>query len=64
MVLRFIIYKTYGRSINVSVITRELEDEEEQPDPNSIDKKQIPEGVEVFERTFLGAQRNSEIKCL
>lgn len=34
---------------NVSVIKRELEDEEDQPDPNAIDKKLIPKDVEVFE---------------
>lgn len=34
---------------NVGVITRELEDEEEKIDLNSIDTKSIPEGVEVYE---------------
>ncbi len=33
---------------NVGIITKEF-DEEETPDPNSIDKKSVPEGVEVFE---------------
>ncbi len=34
---------------NVSVITRELDDSDSKYDPNAIDKKQIPDGVEVFE---------------
>lgn len=34
---------------NVGIITRELQDEEEGVDPNSINKKSVPEGVEVFE---------------
>jgi SulP family sulfate permease len=34
---------------NVSVITKELEDEEETDDPNAIAKRQVPEGVEVYE---------------
>ena len=34
---------------NVGVITRELKDEEEPVDPNSINIKNVPEDVEVFE---------------
>ena len=34
---------------NVGVITRELEDEEETDDPNAIAKREVPEGVEVYE---------------
>ena len=34
---------------NVGVITKELEDEEEIDDPNAIAKRQVPEGVEVYE---------------
>ena len=34
---------------NVSVITKELDDEEEIDDPNAIAKRQVPEGVEVYE---------------
>ena len=34
---------------NVGVITRELEDEEEIEDPNAIAKREVPEGVEVYE---------------
>jgi SulP family sulfate permease len=50
MVLSVLLFmKRMAEVSNVSVITREVEDEEEQPDPNAIDKRQIPEGVEVFE---------------
>lgn len=45
----FLFMKRMAEVTNVGMITRELEDEEEKPDPNSIDKKQIPAGVEVFE---------------
>ncbi|TAK59295.1 MAG: sulfate permease [Bacteroidetes bacterium] len=45
----FLFMKRMAEVTNVGMITRELEDEEEKPDPNSIDKKQIPKGVEVFE---------------
>ncbi|MBU2494147.1 MAG: STAS domain-containing protein [Bacteroidetes bacterium] len=34
---------------NVGIITRELQDEEDFSDPNSITKKAVPESVEVFE---------------
>lgn len=34
---------------NISIITKELEDEKEKVDPNSIDKRIVPKGVEVFE---------------
>ena len=34
---------------NVGVVTRELKDEEEKQDPNSIVKKDIPENVEIYE---------------
>jgi SulP family sulfate permease len=34
---------------NVGVITRELVDEEEKDDPNAINKRQVPDGVEVYE---------------
>lgn len=34
---------------NVGVITREIKDEEETADPNSISSREIPEGVEVYE---------------
>ena len=61
MVLAVLLFmKRMAEVSNVSVITREIEDEEEQPDPNSVDKKQIPEGVEVFEINgpfFFGAAK-------
>ncbi len=34
---------------NVGVITREMKDEEDRDDPNAIDKRAVPEGVEVYE---------------
>ncbi len=45
----FLFMKRMAEVTNVGMVTRELEDEEENPDPNAIDKKQIPKGVEVFE---------------
>ena len=50
MVLAVLLFmKRMAEVSNVSVITRELEDEDELPDTNSVDKKLIPVGVEVFE---------------
>ena len=50
MVLAVLLFmKRMAEVSNVSVITRELEDEEDLPDANAIDKKLIPVGVEVFE---------------
>lgn len=61
MVLAVLLFmKRMSEVSNVSVVTRELEDEEEMVDPNAIDKKQIPAGVEVFEINgpfFFGAAR-------
>jgi SulP family sulfate permease len=61
MVLSVLLFmKRMSEVSNVSVITRELEDEEDKPDPNAIDKKNIPEGVEVFEINgpfFFGAAK-------
>ncbi|MBI4431058.1 MAG: STAS domain-containing protein [Candidatus Omnitrophica bacterium] len=34
---------------NIGMITRELKDEEEVDDPNAINKREVPEGVEVYE---------------
>ncbi len=34
---------------NVGVISREINDDEQSDDPNSIDKRNVPEGVDVFE---------------
>jgi len=50
MILAVLLFmKRMSEVSNVSVITRELEDEEDLPDPNAVDKKLIPVGVEVFE---------------
>jgi len=50
MILAVLLFmKRMSEVSNVSVITRELEDEEELADPNAVDKKLIPVGVEVFE---------------
>ncbi len=50
MVLAVLLFmKRMAEVSNVSVITRELEEEDELPDANAIDKKLIPVGVEVFE---------------
>lgn len=61
MILAVLLFmKRMSEVSNISLITRELEDEEERPDPNSIDKRQIPEGVEVFEINgpfFFGAAK-------
>jgi SulP family sulfate permease len=61
IVLSVILFmKRMSEVSNVNIITRELEDAEEPVDPNSINKKQIPEGVEVFEINgpfFFGAAK-------
>lgn len=50
MVMAVILFmRSMAMAANVSVITREFSDMEENPDPNSIDKKQVPVGVEVYE---------------
>lgn len=68
MVLAVLLFmKRMAEVSNVSVITRELEDEEEQPDSNAIDKKQIPLGVEVFEINgpfFFGAAKKFKDEML
>jgi SulP family sulfate permease len=45
----FLFMRRMAMVTNVGVITRELNDEEEAVDPMAIDKKDVPEGVEVFE---------------
>ena len=46
----FLFMRRMAMVTNVGVITRELNEEEEEPiDPMAIDKKNVPEGVEVFE---------------
>lgn len=61
MILAVLLFmKRMAEVSNVSVITREIHDVEEKPDPNSVDKKQIPEDVEVFEINgpfFFGAAK-------
>jgi SulP family sulfate permease len=68
MVLAVLLFmKRMAEVSNVSVITRELEDEDEMPDPNAINKKQIPEGVEVFEINgpfFFGAAKKFKDQML
>ncbi len=68
MVLAVLLFmKRMSEVTNVSVITREIEDEEDKPDSNSIDKKQIPEGVEVFEINgpfFFGAAKKFKDQML
>ncbi|OGV17942.1 MAG: sodium-independent anion transporter [Ignavibacteria bacterium RIFOXYA2_FULL_37_17] len=68
MVLAVLLFmKRMAEVSNVSVITRELEDEEGKPDPNAIDKKQIPESVEVFEINgpfFFGAAKKFKDEML
>ena len=50
MVLAVILFmRRMAMVTNVGVITRELTDEEESYDPNSISKREVPENVEVFE---------------
>jgi SulP family sulfate permease len=61
MILAVLLFmKRMAEVSNVSVITREIKDEDEKPDLNAIDKKQIPDGVEVFEINgpfFFGAAK-------
>jgi len=45
----FLFMRRMAEVSNISIITRELEDEEESSDPNSIEKRTVPDGVEVFE---------------
>ncbi len=45
----FLFMRRMAMVTNVGVITREFNDEEEQVDPMAIDKRKIPEGVEVYE---------------
>lgn len=68
IVLSVILFmKRMSEVSNVNIITRELEDAEEPVDPNSINKKQIPEGVEVFEINgpfFFGAAKKFKDQML
>lgn len=50
MILAVILFmRRMAMVTNVGVITRELSDEEESYDPNAINKREVPESVEVFE---------------
>jgi SulP family sulfate permease len=50
MILAVILFmRRMAMVTNVGVVTRELIDEDEVSDPNSIAKKEVPTGVEVFE---------------
>ncbi len=50
MLLAVILFMRRMASVtNVGFITRELNDEDEQADPNAISFRQVPKGVEVFE---------------
>ena len=68
MVLSVLLFmKRMSEVSNVSVVTRELEDIEDTPDPNGINKKQIPENVEVFEINgpfFFGAAKKFKDQML
>src|SRR5579862_2201276 len=45
----FLFMRRMALVTNVGVVTREFQDEDESDDPNAIDKRSLPEGVEVFE---------------
>ena len=68
MVLAVLLFmKRMAEVSNVSVITRELVDEEEKDDPNAISKKIIPDGAEVFEINgpfFFGAAKKFKDQML
>jgi SulP family sulfate permease len=45
----FLFMRRMALVTNVGVVTREFQDEEEGEDPNGIEKRLIPDGVEVYE---------------
>ena len=45
----FLFMRRMALVTNVGIVTRELMDEEEKDDPNAIEKREIPKGVEVYE---------------
>jgi len=45
----FLFMRKMAMITNVGVVTREFQDEEESDDPNAIDKRDVPDGVEVYE---------------
>jgi len=50
MVLAVFLFMTRMAAVtNIGVITREIQDEEEQDDPLAIQKRNVPDGVEVYE---------------
>jgi SulP family sulfate permease len=45
----FLFMRRMAMVTNIGVVTREFQDEEETDDPNAIDKREVPNGVEVYE---------------
>ncbi len=45
----FLFMRRMAMVTNVGVVTREFQDEEEREDPNAIDKRTVPDDVEVYE---------------
>jgi SulP family sulfate permease len=45
----FLFMRRMALVTNVGVVTREFQDEEESDDPNAIEKRTVPKGVEVYE---------------
>jgi SulP family sulfate permease len=45
----FLFMKRMAEVTNVNIVSREMDDEEKTTDPNSVEKKHIPAGVEVYE---------------
>ncbi len=45
----FLFIRRMALVTNVAVVTRELVDEEEKDDPNAISRREVPQGVEVYE---------------
>jgi sulfate permease, SulP family len=68
MVLAVLLFmKRMAEVSNVSVVTREIVDEDEKNDPNAVSKKQIPDGAEVFEINgpfFFGAAKKFKDQML
>jgi sulfate permease, SulP family len=68
MVLAVLLFmKRMAEVSNVSVVTRELVDEDEKNDPNAVSKKEIPDGAEVFEINgpfFFGAAKKFKDQML
>ncbi|MDD3375138.1 MAG: SulP family inorganic anion transporter [Candidatus Omnitrophica bacterium] len=68
----FLFMRRLALTSNINMITKEFVDEEERDDPNSLSKKIIPDGVEIYEingpfffgvvSTFLEAMNNIDKK--